>query len=296
MRRWALFLLSVLLLGGNDSLNFGSLDVPGYLFVDLGEGDDTVRFSGNYKYVDGDFEIDLGSDDDRIFGSQLWFQRLEVGGEFIVSAGTGNDDIDLTGLNYTRVHERYRISAGSGINSVMTSRTDADGEVRIDMSGTDDTLVSDQLTVGGDLVVDFGYAGRNDLQLSSVAVSGNATMELGADRSTVQIADSEFSGVLRVEGGVHEDSVVISDCLLEGDGQFIFGGGRDDLLIQQSDLKSDLAVTLGAGNDVVELFDCNFDHRSVLSVDGGTHYDRVIQADSPLSDDPRFRRVEDTNY
>ncbi|MEM7456855.1 MAG: hypothetical protein AAF456_21100 [Planctomycetota bacterium] len=288
--------IHVILLGGDDDLRLGAIDLPGSIYVNMGDGDDYVYFNGQYSYVGGDLELILGRGADRVRAANLWFQRLEVAGDYTFSTGSGSDWVDVTGINFTIVHERFHLNTSADQAELHWGHVDTGEGIAVNLRGADDSLNAREWHVGTDLYVRRGYGGHKQIDLRDSVVSGQAEFDLDATQSTLRTMNVEFDESLEIQTGHDQDSVEVVSCILGGDASFATGGEQDYLDFEDTQVVGKLGMDLGSGDDEVQLVDVQYGSGSILTIDGGRDTDSVFQLGRSYRGTPDLRRVEITNF
>ena len=222
--------------GGNDELivddavnSFGA--ALGFVDarVNMGAGNDTIRFEGDGAGIDlNNVAIDLGAGndllDDNTVANNIQVVNLSI------KAGAGNDIVrlDTTGFEV----DNLAINMGAGSDVV-----DLDGVFGF----TNANVETLSLTFG---------AGADDLSINDVHADRTG-ITLGAGRDNVLITNSVFDLSFSLKGNGGRDEVAVGGTQFNGSVQFRGGGARDTLFdlggntgVSRSDIKSFKIVTV----------------------------------------------------
>jgi hypothetical protein len=167
--------VDVRLEAGNDGILVDSVDVPGWVVVGLGDGNDAANLDG---VLGGAVEVRGGDGDDLIEFSKgsvvfvhvrvvaaegddsILFRSAEVGGDLDIVAGGGDDVIDLFNLTLTG---NANINAGDGHDWLILDHFTVQGETKISLGSGDDSLYLDGSVFSG-LFSANGGDGTDDIE------------------------------------------------------------------------------------------------------------------------------------
>ena len=158
---------------GDSSLGISTSLVRGNVKYEAGKGKNSDSFNlSSDGYVIGNVKVKLGDGEDHVTGV-----RLEIEGKAEFDLGAGADLFYTEGL---QVGENLRIKSGNGLDVVIFesfhsfgfTRGSVGGNTRITGDGGDDAIVLESSDFAGDLSLDGGK-GTDTLVRDDITVGGN---------------------------------------------------------------------------------------------------------------------------
>jgi hypothetical protein len=313
--------LSVALGAGNDRATIKSVTLQNGSRLDAdvsgAAGNDRADFTTGQVYdsVVG-LRMDLGAGDDKGFAT---FARIDNGSSVDVDAQLGDGanafTLDLQAVGFGD-HADVNVSIGGGIDADAVT-VNLHDDVGAGAAGGPSTLaVNADLGAGNDaFTANLDYAGSvfrvDDYSLASIQVRGGA----GDDKLVAQGVGA--SGTIKVDpfglldvglsGGAGNDTVNVN--FGKTDGLWLEGGikvranggaGNDKMNVLLANNATttgnyDVVVNAGAGNDVVAFALADNGGTPTFSpklvIDGGLGYDKLTDANKPLTAESFFEFI-----
>ncbi len=251
------------LLGGNDTVTFDDVALPGNVTIKDPQGDTSVTFDAstvvgrvvvrngagddtfsliNASRIDHNVSIVNGNgDSDTTLDNSIILWNLSV------QSGAGDDQLDL--LNVSLVNRHVRGSFGKGDTSTLIDASGITGRlfIKTGVGGTDDVEIRDSnISRGADLKSggELNFVANNTRFDDNVAARGKAG--LNADLTN----DSYFAFKLALAGGSTADSTVNLDTVtVNGALTIRTAGGDDTITVEDSTFNRTTSIRLDGGAD-----------------------------------------------
>ncbi len=223
--------LSITMLDGSlDNLDV-DLDsaLAGDLMVDLNNGLRSFRLTGINNTIGGNLSVEAGAGAQSVAGSLN--QALEIGGDFDMDLGSGNDSLSFNGN-------------GATVPGTMN------------LSRVNNLINDDLLSIGGDLNVDVSTETQNTQIVDSaiISVAGNLTY-LGSDAGDIlQLnANTAVGGDINIDTRNGANVAAILGIFGGSEVNYAGGNGVDVVTFGTTGAQADVNVRLRSGNDTFNL-------------------------------------------
>jgi hypothetical protein len=216
--------IRVRMAGGDDAVEFGTLDEGGAPATTLGR-----------------FDVDLGDGNDSMTAGSV-----EVGGMVTIRAGGGNDEILLRGV---RSFSSILVTAGDGDDLVGLLGSGALLDVCIDGgAGADRLVATNGVEVGRRLSL-VGGAGKDQVLIASlVSVRGAMRLAGGLGDDEIMVADRvQVLGATTLVGGAHADRIGLAGSVAMDGGLAVAAGPGDDRVVVTGSVSTSRNVVIGMG-------------------------------------------------
>jgi hypothetical protein len=260
------------------------LNVTGRIKLDMKGGDDQVTITGTTKGI----EADMGDGLDT-----FTVQNATVNGEVEAEGEGGNDTLQILG---STVNGDVELDGDAGNDNLTILNTRVNGDVEMEGSSGNDMLlvqcqdntdllkrlvrqVSFSCTITGDLEMDGGESGTNQMTIIDYTVLGETEISGGKNVDTVNVTSSTLNSFEADTGG-SGDFVNFSNTTVNGDAEFDTGDGSDQVSISNSTFHGETEVETGDGTDTANITACTF---NTLDVDMGKGNDTLLIATTTVT-------------
>lgn len=253
--------------GGNDTVVFNSVALPGDLTVKGGDGDNAVSLQASTVARHVTVRNGVGADSFTMAGGS----RVDRNVTIINGSGGSNtlldDSVILWDLNLraaggsdslTMAHEslvnrHLRASYGADGSSTVVDDSGITGRLTINASGALDTV---DVVNGSTISRGAGISSRGTLVFvaDDARFDDNLFVRAAGDLHATIANGCYFAFVTSLTGGSTTPSTVtIADATLNGRFSLRTGGGSDSVTIEDSTFNQSASIATGPGNDVLAI-------------------------------------------
>lgn len=255
------------------------LTVTGAVSITNGPGGSETLFAGPTK-VSGSFTLNNGDGADIV---EIGGPSFDVLGAVTINQGIGDSSPPAVA------------ALGPSLVKIAAGKTVIGGGLTIKALSGDDVVQLDGLISAKSLTVDLG-AGRGDIQIAdSLTVSGNLLIQLGdADDDITVPGNVNVGGTTTIRTGAGDDQVLWYGgvSLLQGAVTIDTGDGADEIAVQGWTVKAATKVSLGSGNDTLFIDNSIF---AAVNLDAGSGSDQVYIETQDLGGTTTFNGVVSVN-
>jgi hypothetical protein len=238
--------------GGQDQATLDGLTLGGKAGFSLGGGNNQLTSSGDTDTIGKGLVYQGGAADDTV-GLFYMGGELNIGGSVSLSMGGGSNAVDLGGFNRTDVGGSLAITGGVDValNGLVVGKS-----ANIELGNSSftqklDVGELDQVFIMGGLSV-TGGSQTDELNVQSLLVFGNTTIQTLGGGDSIGIDDTGFLGNLTISAGGGNDFISLE---------------TDTGLSQALNVGGKVSVLGGADFDTLQLGNA-FDSNTILVLDG----------------------------
>jgi hypothetical protein len=246
----------IIVIGSNakssESINLGGFSYTGNLFLNTGNGTDTVWVNGAAgSAILGNTNILAGNGHDSIqvavptIGGSLQVTSTE--GTDSVSIGTGSASIlgPVTVVNAVSVNLGTGADTFGGNVSVSSTIVNLPATVNIGSGGS--TVFDGNVSV-------TGGQGNDTVNLAAASVAGNLNVSTGVGNDSFAVTQATtVSGNFTLQQGSGNDNVALGSLTVQSNAQINLGDGTDTVTATTGTVQGNLSVQAGNGADSVSL-------------------------------------------
>lgn len=246
--------------GGDDQVLITNLRMEGSLDAKLGDGDDILSIQSN-----GPNDTGIVLND----GSSIAFGPARTGVFVGVDGGAGNDTLAIRNL---KANGYLAFTGGAGDdNFVQVGKNAAlnrlGGSLTLNMGGGADDISIQRLSIPGELIVNDDSGGKAHVQIDSVTVSGNATINTPNSTDditlgTADIASAFVANRLAITANAGYDQIKLQNVAVE---ELIIHGGLGNNTVSLTHVSANGSLTI-TGNDGADNITLNAVFTDLLAV------------------------------
>jgi hypothetical protein len=246
--------------GGDDQVLITNLRMEGSLEADLGAGDDTLSIQSN-----GPNDTDVVLND----GSSIVFGAVRTGVFIAVDGGDGDDSLAIRNL---KANGYLAFTGGAGDDNFEQVGKNAalnrlGGSLTLNMGGGADDISIQRLRIPGELIVNDDSGGKAHVQIDSVTVSGNATINTPNSTDditlgTADIASAFVANRLAITANAGYDQIKLQNVAVE---ELIIHGGLGNNTVSLTHVSANGSLTI-TGNDGADNITLNAVFTDLLAV------------------------------
>jgi hypothetical protein len=235
---------------GNDRVEFGtaanpSVNINGWLNIQMGKGDDTVV---------------LGKAGNAPGGSSPLAMAVNVASHVAIFTDVGNDVIQMANFH---TDGNLNVNMGAGDDDFLTPTTATlDGQA---------SPTNFPVRVDGNFALQMG-AGADEVEIDNIIVGGDLRIRDASGISSIDLRHASAGRTVEVATGAQADEILL-DSVTSKYVTINSGSGNDQVTLRRLNVRR-LGVSLQAGNDRLTLG--HVDVGQVTLLDGGSGKDLTV--------------------